>query len=227
MDILYLVDRLENLVASSRRVPLVNQLMVKESDMLDIIETMRTAIPDEIKQARRVIQEKERILAQAQAEASSLLTKAREESEKAMKRDGLLRAAEERSQKMLQAAESKAEQLKVEADAYVVETLRALHEHLSGIQMEIDRSLMSIEKGLESMEDHGEGERDDGDGEDEEDDQDSDAPYPIVELDENDTQDAPGMRRVPPPGSAANPSQQPRRASLAVDTMGGPMLSPP
>ncbi len=102
MDIQYLVDRLENLIASSRRMPLFNQIMVKEADMLDIIETMRTAIPDEIKQARRIIQEKERILAQAQAEASSLLAKAREESEKAMKRDGLLRAAEERSGQMLQ-----------------------------------------------------------------------------------------------------------------------------
>lgn len=224
VDILYLVDRLENLIASSRRMPLVNQLMVKEADMLDIIETMRTAIPDEIKQARRVIQEKERILAQAQAEASSLLAKAREESEKAMKRDGLLRAAEERSQKMLQAAQSSAEQLKIEADAYIVETLRALHEHLSGIQMEIDRSLMSIEKGLESMEEHGEDERDDSEGDE---DQDSDPPYPIVDLDENDTQDAPGTKRVPLPGSAANPGQQPRRASLAVDTMGGPMLPAP
>jgi hypothetical protein len=208
VDILYLVDRLENLIASSRRVPLLNQIMVREADMLDIIETMRTAIPDEIKQARRIIQEKERILAQAQADASSLLAKAREESEKAMKRDGLLRAAEERSQKMLRQAEERADQLKIEADAYVVETLRALHEHLSGIEMEIDRSLLSIEKGLASMEGHGEDE---------------------IGLDEDEVEDGEAYEDDPlyfDDGMSDTQGQSPRPASLAVDTMGGPMHSP-
>jgi len=223
MDILYLVDRLENLIASSRRMPLFNQIMVKEADMLDIIETMRTAIPDEIKQARRIIQDKERILAQAQAEASSLLAKAREESEKAMKRDGLLRAAEERSEKMLSQAEEKADQLKIEADAYVVETLRALHEHLSGIEMEIDRSLLSIEKGLASMEEHGE--------EDMAIDDEDDPPYPDDGMSDdtiqNPTSIPDGRNTYAQPGDTKpRPGQQPRRASLAIDTMGGPVNPP-
>ncbi len=151
MDILYLVDRLENLIAGSRRMPLVNQIMLKEADILNIIEQMRTAIPDEIKQSRRIIQEKERILAQAQADASALLSRAREESERAMNREGLLRAAEDRSQDMVRHAEEKTEQLKIEADAYVAETLRALREHLSSIEMEVGRSILSIEKGLSSL----------------------------------------------------------------------------
>jgi hypothetical protein len=220
MDILYLVDRLENLIASSRRMPFFSQIMVKEADMLDIIETMRTAIPDEIKQARRIIQDKERILAQAQADASSLLAKAREESEKAMKRDGLLRAAEERSEKMLRKAEERADQLKIEADAYVVETLRALHEHLSGIEVEIDRSLLSIEKGLASMEQHGEAES----GIDEDED---DPPY-LDSLDDTktrDRQDSPGTFG-PQAEVGAPQGQQPRQASLAIDTSGGPMYPP-
>lgn len=191
--------------------------------MLDIIETMRTAIPDEIKQARRIIQEKERILAQAQADASSLLAKAREESEKAMKRDGLLRAAEERSRQMLRKAEEKADQLKIEADAYVLETLRALHEHLSGIEMEIDRSLLSIEKGLASMEEHGE-EQSGIDGDD--------PPY-LDEDDDSEALDPPDVPGSPPPDTPGAygqqgearmpPGHQPRRASLAIDTRGAPM----
>jgi len=210
VDILYLVDRLENLIAGSRRMPLFNQLMVKEEDILDVIEEMRTAIPDEIKQARRVIQEKERILAQAQADASNLLAKARDESEKVMNREGLLRAAEERSARMLRQAEEKAERLKVEADSYVAETLRALHEHLSGIEMEIDRSILSIEKGLASLEENNSSDEAEAESAGVEDDEDSEQ-YDDAYLDDN-TQDH-------PPGAR----QAPRRASLAVDTMGGPM----
>lgn len=140
-DILFLVNRLDNLIASSRKMPLVDQLLVKEADILSIIHEMRIAIPDEIKQARRIIQDKERILAQA-----------REESERALKREGLLHSAEERSQEILRLADEKAEQIKVEADAYVVETLRALRDHLATIEMDVGRSILSIEKGLASLE---------------------------------------------------------------------------
>ncbi len=163
MDILYLVDRLDNLITSSRRMPLVNQILIKEGDILNIVDQMRTSIPDEIKQARRIIQEKERILAQAQADATILLSRAREETERAMNREGLLRAAEARSQELVRQAEQQAhslieraeehgEQLKNEADNYVAETLRNLKDHLASIEMDVSRTILSIDKGLESLE---------------------------------------------------------------------------
>jgi cell division septum initiation protein DivIVA len=205
MDILYLVDRLENLIAGSRRMPLFNQLMLKESDILNIIEQMRTAIPDEIKQSRRIIQDKERILAQAQADASTLLARAREESERAMNREGLLRAAEDRSKDMVRKAEEQSEQIKIEADAYVAETLRALREHLSSIEMEVGRSILSIEKGLASMG------LEPGDADEIE--EEPDASYPDGEVEEIlEIQEAPPATQ-----------SRPRRSSLAADTMGGPM----
>ncbi len=152
MDILYLVDRLENLIASSRKMPLIDRIMIKESDIFNIVDQMRTSIPDEIKLARRVIQEKERIIAQAQADASTLLARAREESERAINREAVLRAAAGRSQEMAREAEEQAERLKTEADVYVSDTLRALRDHLANIEMSVSRTILSIEKGLESLE---------------------------------------------------------------------------
>jgi hypothetical protein len=184
IDILYLVDRLENLITSSRRVPLVNQIMVKEADILSIIDQMRTSIPDEFKQARAIIHDKEHILSQAHADASKLMARAQEKAEEAVHREGLLRMAD-----------VKAEQIKVEADAYVAETLRALRDHLTSIEMDIDRSILSIEKGLASLE------------------------LPDEEGDE-DVYEGVGeeQRNVPSPIKTL-----PRSASLAVDTMGGPV----
>jgi len=212
MDILYLVDRLENLIASSHRIPLTNQIRIKEVDILNIVDQMRTSIPDEIKQARRVIQEKERILAQAQADASTLLARAREETERAMNREGLLRAAEARSQEMVRQAEERSqavmrraeeqnEQLKTDADAYVAETLRSLKDHLASIEMDISRSILSIEKGLETLE-IPEGEE---------------GSENVEELDEfyDNSEEHEDI---------AMPSRPiPRRASLANDTIGGPL----
>lgn len=194
MDILYLVDRLENLIASSRRMPLVSQIIVKETDILNIIDQLRTTIPDEIKQARRVIQDKERILAQAQAEANALLARARTESEQAVNREGLLKAAEVRSQEMVRRAEEEATVLRTEADGYVIETLRALRDHLNSIETDIGRSILSIEKGLATLEETEEGEA------------------------ENETYYS---EEVAGEGS---PTSRRRASSLAFDTMGGPMF---
>ncbi len=184
VDIIYLVGRLENLITNSRRVPLVNQIMVKEEDILNIIDQMRTSIPDELKRARAIIHDKERIIAQAQADANKLLAHAQEKAEEAVHREGLLRLADE-----------KAEQIKVEADAYVAETLRALRDHLTSIEMDIDRSILSIEKGLASLE------------------------LPDEEGDED-------LYEEIGNGQADISSQvktMPRSASLAADTIGGPV----
>ncbi|WP_376797638.1 hypothetical protein [Thermogemmatispora sp.] len=210
MDILYLIDRLENLIASSRRMPLVNQIMVREAEILTILDQMRAAIPEEVKQARRLLQEKERILAQAQAEAASILAKAREESERVMDREGLLRQAEERSQELVRLAEEQAQQLKSEANIYVAETLRSLHEHLTAIETEISRTILSIEKGLESLEASPYLEESEGQVAEEVPEED----YALY-ADEEEAEDA-----LPP-----HPS--PRRSSLAADTMGGPMPGHP
>ena len=184
IDILYLVGRLENLITRSWKVPLINQIMVKEAEILDIIDQMRSSIPDEFNQAQAIIHDKERILAQAQAEANKLVAQAQEKAEEVVHREGLLRLADE-----------KAEQIKVEANAYVAETLRALRDHLSSIEMDIDRSILSIEKGLASLE------------------------LPDQESQE-DVYEEDGNGQ---PDISSQVKTTPRSASLAVDTIGGPV----
>jgi hypothetical protein len=184
IDILYLVGRLENLISTSRRVPLTNQILIKEADIFSIIDQMQASIPDEINQARAIIHDKERILAQAQADANKLVASAQEKAEEAVHREGLLRLADE-----------KAEQIKVEADAYVAETLRALRDHLSSIEMDIDRSILSIEKGLASLE------------------------LPDEEDAEGTFEEVINEQR----NISSQVKTMPRSASLAADTMGGPV----
>ena len=216
MDILYLIDRLENFIAGGQRIPLVNQVILKESELLTILDQMRTAIPAELKQAQRIIQDKERILAQAQADAASLLSRAQEEAERTLNQDNLRHAAEDRAHEMMRRATEQAQlvirraeeqttQLRREADGYATETLRNLREHLTDIETDLGRTILSIEKGLESL---------------------TLQPGDPEEIDEElvaegiESIDTQGM----PPPNVSSPDKplpaQPRRSSLAADTMG-------
>ena len=80
MDILHLVDRLEQLINESARWPLTTKRMVEEEQALNLIDQMRVAVPEEIKKAKRIQQEKDRLLAQAQEEAERIKDLAREEA---------------------------------------------------------------------------------------------------------------------------------------------------
>ena len=55
MDILHLVDRLEELFNESRPIPFTHSVIVDEDRMLDLIDQMRVAIPDEVKKAQQAI----------------------------------------------------------------------------------------------------------------------------------------------------------------------------
>jgi hypothetical protein len=162
MDILYLVDRLENFISNGQRIPLVNQVILKESELLAILEEMRTFIPAELEQAQRIIQDKERVLAQAQADATTILSRAREEAERTLSEDNLLQLSQERAHEMMRRATEQAQlivrraeehtmQLRREADGYATETLRNLREHLTDIETDLGRTILSIEKGLETL----------------------------------------------------------------------------
>ncbi|MER3484708.1 MAG: hypothetical protein C4345_00740 [Chloroflexota bacterium] len=81
IDILFLVDRLESLINAGQRVPFTNKIMIDEKECLDIIDQMRIVVPEEIKQARRVSQDRDRITAQAQAEAERIIKQAQAAAE--------------------------------------------------------------------------------------------------------------------------------------------------
>ena len=141
MDILHLVDRLEELFNESRSVPFTHSVIVDEDRMLDIIDQMRVSIPEEIKKAQQLLAQRDRILAQAQEEANRTLQLAREKSEQMVERDGIVQAANARSEQIVAQGRAEAERQKRDADDYVLETLENL-EH------EMERTLTQVRNGV-------------------------------------------------------------------------------
>ena len=145
-SIFHLIDRLERLLGESWGVPLSAYRVVNEADFLDVIDQMRTAIPQEIKQGERVSQEKDRIVAQSQEEADRIVRLAQEEAAKLLDEHELVRTAEQRRATILERAQQEAEALKGGADAYAHEVLVALDSQLADILTTVRNGLVSLGK---------------------------------------------------------------------------------
>ena len=157
MDILHLIDRLEELLNHSRPLWFTHNVIVDEDRMLDLIDQMRVAIPDEVKKAQQVLAQKNRVLAQAQEEANRTVAIAKEKQEQLLERDAIVQSAQARAEEILNQARLEVENTRHQADDYVIDTLRRL-------EVELDRYLTQVRNGIMSLQRDQQIKAPDGDG---------------------------------------------------------------
>jgi len=145
MDILNLIDRLEELFNESRSVWLTRKVLVNEDRMLDLIDQMRVSIPDEIKKAQQIINQKDRILAQANESANRTISLAQEKSLQMVDRDTIVKSAQVRADEIIAKAKEDVELIKKEADEYAQNTL-------VNLELKVDRILTEIRNGIRALE---------------------------------------------------------------------------
>ena len=144
MDILHLIDRLEEILNESRPIPLTHTVLVDEDKVLDLIDQMRVAIPEEVKKAQQVLAQRDRILAQSQEEANRTLALARDRSEQMVERESIVQAAQARASDVSSQEVARIQQIQQEADNYVLETLTRL-------EMELDRMITQVRNGISTL----------------------------------------------------------------------------
>jgi len=76
MEIFTLLDELEEYLEGARTVPFTNKGIVDKEEILDIIKEIRLKLPDELKQAKWIKEERNRILVEAQKEAEGIVKEA-------------------------------------------------------------------------------------------------------------------------------------------------------
>jgi ElaB/YqjD/DUF883 family membrane-anchored ribosome-binding protein len=144
MDILHLIDRLEELFNESRAIPFTHNVVVDEEKMLDLIDQMRVAVPEEMKNAQQLIAQRDRILAQAKEEANRTLELAREQGEQLLERDSIVQSAQTFAEQRATDIIAEADQSRRDADHYVIETLTHL-------ELELERYLNQVRNGIRTV----------------------------------------------------------------------------
>ena len=141
MDILQLIDRLEELFNESKTVPLTRNVMVDEDRMLDIIDQMRIAIPEEVKKAQQLLGQRDRLLAQAQEEANRTLELSRQKADQMVTKDMVTQEASRRADQILAQARNEAEDIRADADDYAMNSLLQLQEELERLTNQVSNGV--------------------------------------------------------------------------------------
>ena len=131
-------------MANGKRLPLTNNVVVDQATALDLIDQLRVAVPEEVRQAKRVNQESERILEKAQEEADRIVARAQEQAAFLIEERELTRAAEVRSQEIVEDGHREADEIRRGADEYAASVLVRL-------EGECVKTLQSIRHGIQML----------------------------------------------------------------------------
>ena len=145
-DIIFLVERLEALIAGGKKLPLTNSVVLDQTGVLDLVDQLRVAVPDEVRQARRITEEAGRIVDRARDEAAAIVDRAREQAAFMIEERELTRGAEQRARQILEHASQEAVEIRRGADEYAAGVLVRL-------EGECIKALTSIKRGIDMLDD--------------------------------------------------------------------------
>jgi F0F1-type ATP synthase membrane subunit b/b' len=129
--------------------------MVEEEIFLGLIDQLRVAVPNEIKQAQRVIRERERIIAEAQEEASKILETAKKRVAYLISKEGILNEARQQGEEILRQADDTRKRTLGEIDVFAIEQFdyveQALRKSLSVMDEAVRHTVSVLDQARDSV----------------------------------------------------------------------------
>ncbi len=144
MDLEAQINELEEMVSKARRVPMSSSILVSEKGVFDLIDQLRANLPEELKQARWIIKERNERLEEGKREADKMIAEARIKADEMVAETEVVRAAKKESAEILEEARSNARKIRLEAEDYA-------DEKLANMEATLHRMVSTIRKGREKL----------------------------------------------------------------------------
>ena len=131
-------------MAAGKKLPLTNNVVLDQPTILELIDQLRVAVPDEVRQARRITEESGRITERARDEGDSIIARAQEQAAQMLDERELVRSAQQRAAELLEQAQAEAREVRRGADEYAAGVLIRL-------EGECIKALTSIKRGIDML----------------------------------------------------------------------------
>ena len=144
MDVLVLIDKLDDTIHNAKQVPLTDTVRVDKEEIYDILDQMRATIPEEIKQARWIVKERQEMLAEAKREAERIVKEARERQEQMIAEEEITKQAERGAEDIIEDARAREREIRLGAEDYADEIL-------STLEVNLEKFLAAVRRGRDRL----------------------------------------------------------------------------
>jgi F0F1-type ATP synthase membrane subunit b/b' len=144
MDVLVLIDKLDDLVHNAKAVPLTDQVRIDREEIYDILDQMRATIPEEIKQARWIVKERQEMLAEAKREAERIVKEARERQEQLVGEEEVTKQAQRAAEDIIEDARAREREIRLGAEDYADDILNPL-------EVNLQKFLQAVQRGRDRL----------------------------------------------------------------------------
>jgi cell division septum initiation protein DivIVA len=158
MDLAGRLQRLEQLILDAKSMPLSSSVLVNREEVMQMLAEMQESLPEEIKQARWIVKDREDLLTKARAEGERIVEQAHEEQRRMALKEEVARRAEAEAQSILENAQDRADAMLRDAEDYVDAklaqfeiTLRKILEDTQGTARSVAKTLDQVEVGRERL----------------------------------------------------------------------------
>ncbi len=133
MNVLKLLEELEDIIENCSSIPFAQKVLVDKREILEIIKDIRIHLPDEIKQAQWVNEERQRILAEAQQEADTISEEANKHILSMVEESEITKLANEQAEKIITQAQNNAKEMRLGAKDYADSLLESVELDLTDL----------------------------------------------------------------------------------------------
>lgn len=147
MELFTVLNELEEIIENSPRIPMTKRVLIDEDRLLDYLDRMRTSLPEEVRQAKWVIQEREKVLSDTRKEADRIREDAQKQIIRQAEESEVVRTAKAMAEEIVSKAEQVAREIKQGARDYADDILRGLESEMGKIISEISNGRAEL-KGI-------------------------------------------------------------------------------
>lgn len=139
-----LLRRTIDIIATARTMPLSNSPMVNRDEIIELLEEALNRLPDELRQARWMLRERDEFVAKTRREADDIVEASRAQAERMVQRTEVVRAAEMRARQIVDAAESESRRMRNEIEDFC-------DQRLASFEIILDKVARTVATGRERL----------------------------------------------------------------------------
>jgi F0F1-type ATP synthase membrane subunit b/b' len=133
-----------DVVQTAKAMPLSASVLVSREELAELLQAALDHMPDELREARWLLKERDEFLAEKQREAEELLEEVRVQAERMVQRTEVVRQANHVAQRILDDANEEARRLRHEAEDYA-------DQKLASFEIVLDRTLRTVQAGRQKL----------------------------------------------------------------------------